>query len=41
VVHAVIVRKQLLEIFNFHRQVIGQHLGFRQAFQDVMISQLD
>ena len=41
VIHALIVKKQLLEIFNFRRQVIGQHLGMRKAFQDVTISRLD
>jgi hypothetical protein len=39
-VHAMIVKNQLLEIFNFRRQVIGQHLGLRQAFQQVTISRL-
>ena len=37
---ALVVKKQLLEIFKFRRQVIGQHLGWRQAFQDVTISRL-
>lgn len=33
-VHAAIVRKQLLEIFRFRREVIGKQLGWVRALQD-------
>ena len=33
-VHAVVVRKQLLEIFRFRRKVIGEELGWVRAVQD-------
>jgi ligand-binding SRPBCC domain-containing protein len=34
VVHAAIVRKQLLEIFRYRRKVIGEHLGPLRAVQE-------
>ena len=33
VVHAAIVRRQLLDIFRFRRKVIGEHLGWVRALQ--------
>jgi len=40
-VHATIVRNQLLEIFRFRRKVIGEHLGWARAAQhDVEIKAL-
>jgi ligand-binding SRPBCC domain-containing protein len=34
VVHAAVVRKQLIEIFRYRRGVIGQHLGLLRAIQE-------
>ena len=34
VVHAAVVRRQLLEIFRFRRKVIGERLGWVRAIQD-------
>ena len=33
-VHALIVKKQLIEIFRFRRKVIGKHLGWARAVQE-------
>ena len=33
-VHALVVRKQLIEIFRFRRKVIGKHLGWARAVQE-------
>jgi hypothetical protein len=33
VVHAWLVREQLLEIFRYRRKIIGQHLGWLRAVQ--------
>lgn len=33
-IHAAIVRRQLLDIFRFRRKVIGEHLGWERALQD-------
>lgn len=33
-IHPLIVRKQLIEIFRFRREVIGKHLGELRALQD-------
>jgi len=42
IIHATVVRRQLLEIFRFRRKVIGQHLGgVRAAQEDVRIKPLD
>ncbi len=41
VVHSLVVRKQLLEIFRFRRRVIGERLGWVRAVQeDVKINPL-
>ena len=41
VTHAMIVRKQLLGIFRYRRQVIGKNLGWARAVQeDVRIARL-
>ena len=41
VVHRAVVRRQLLEIFRFRREVIGRHLGWVRAVQpDVEIRAL-
>jgi ligand-binding SRPBCC domain-containing protein len=41
VVHWFMVKKQLIEIFRFRRQVIGEHLGWVKAIQpDVQIRSL-
>ena len=34
VVHATVVRRQLLEIFRYRRKVIGQNLGMSRVLQD-------
>jgi hypothetical protein len=34
VVHPLVVRRQLLEIFRFRRSVIGAELGWVRAVQD-------
>ena len=40
-VHALVVRRQLLEIFRLRRRVIGEHLGWVRAVQpDVVIRTL-
>ena len=40
--HAAVVRKQLLEIFRFRRKVIGEHMGWLRAVQpDVQIKPLE
>jgi ligand-binding SRPBCC domain-containing protein len=42
VVHAVAVRRQLLEIFRFRRKVIAEHLGWIRALQqDVTITRVE
>jgi len=42
VVHALAVRRQLLEIFRYRRKVIAQHLGWVRALQDdVAITRVD
>ena len=41
VVHGLVVRKQLMEIFRFRRRVIAQELGWVRALQDdVVINRL-
>jgi ligand-binding SRPBCC domain-containing protein len=32
--HGAVVRRQLIEIFDFRRRIIGQHLGLTRALQD-------
>jgi ligand-binding SRPBCC domain-containing protein len=40
-VHALVVRRQLTEIFRYRRKVIGEHLGWVRAVQeDVQITRL-
>ena len=39
-VHAAVVRKQLLRIFQYRRQVISERLGLREVLQDVRINRL-
>ena len=34
VVHAAVVRRQLLDIFRFRRKVVGEHLGWVRAVQE-------
>lgn len=33
-IHAAVVRRQLLDIFRFRRKVIGEHLGWARAVQE-------
>ena len=33
-IHPLVVKKQLIEIFRFRREVIGQHLGGLRPLQD-------
>jgi len=41
VVHAVVVKKQLIEIFRYRRKVIAQELGWVRALQeDVTVQKL-
>jgi ligand-binding SRPBCC domain-containing protein len=37
VVHAVAVKRQLIEIFQYRRKVIGEHLGWVRAIQDAPV----